>query len=120
MEKKSNHIKARIYIGGLRSLFEDMAGILAEIEKTGSVPDGIVESLNDISEAINLTIARLKSATVKCCVHGPEVQEDVEDDDDEVEDSCEECECEEKETPPPSEKKSKKSTASQPKKTTKK
>ena len=55
MEKNSKHIKARIYIGGLRSLFEDMAGILAEIEKTGSVPNGIVESLNDISEAIDLT-----------------------------------------------------------------
>jgi flavoprotein len=106
-------LKARMFVGGLKSLFIDMAETLDEVEKTGSMPVDILQSLMDIKSAIDMTLIQLSRASVRCCEHAPEcphTEGDEEDDEQELmcegcDESLEECECEEEEEeeeePPP-------------------
>ena len=126
MEKVNHALKARMYIGGLKSLFGDMHDMIADIEKTGRVPADLIQSFIDVKEAIDLTVFQLKKASVRCCDHAdhPHAECDEEcldgSDDDEEEglycegcdERCEDCECDtdeddvEEEEPPPPPKKS--------------
>ena len=116
MEKVNHPLKARMYIGGLKSLFGDMHDMIADIEKTGRVPVDLIKSFLDVKDAIDLTIAQLKRSSVRCCDHGDhphsECDEECYDDEDDDTDACEgcgepceDCECdvdeEEEEEPPP-------------------
>ena len=91
MNKKSKNIKARLYIGGLRSILSDMSELLTEVEKTGEVPSNIEQSLLDVSEAIQMTIKRLKMVTNKCCDHSEETEEEIDEDEKEEEAFSENC-----------------------------
>ena len=62
-------LKARLYVGGLKSLFGDMHDMIAEIEKTGQMPKDMLNNLDDVKEAIDLTVLHLKKAMMKCCSH---------------------------------------------------
>ena len=105
--EKNHSLKARMYLGGLKSLFADMHDLIEGVEKTGSMPSGMLQNLFDTKEAIDLTLQQLKRATVRCCDHDhnhsrEEENENEEDEDDEIycEDcdlSLEDCDCEEEE-----------------------
>lgn len=90
----NNPIKARLYIGGLKSLFVDIVNSLEEIENTGNVPIDLLQTLEDVKNAIDMTTNQLKrtSAGMKCCEHAPEPKEEK------VCEGCgqppNECECE--------------------------
>jgi len=113
MQKVNHPLKARMYIGGLKSLLVDVASSIEEIEKTGGVPQSFLENLTDLKEAIDLTVSEFKKVVVKCCEHGDghdTCDEDCDDDAaEEYEEYCEtcellidECECDvEEEAPPP-------------------
>lgn len=97
-------LKARLFVGGLKSLFLDMANTLEEVEKTGAMPIDILESLSDVKDAVDLTLSqlnRLPQRTKRCCEHGEHCEKDDEeddgendDDDDEEEEGEEELYCE--------------------------
>lgn len=91
MSKKSKNIKARLYIGGLRSIFSDMTELLTEVEKTGEVPSNIEQSLSDVSEAIVMTVKRLKMVTSKCCEHSTENLDEKGEDEEEEEEFSKKC-----------------------------
>jgi hypothetical protein len=76
-------LKARLYIGGLKSLFGDMHDMIAEIEKTGQMPKDMLHNLEDVKEAIDLTVYHLNKATMKCCNHAADQPHDCSDDEDE-------------------------------------
>ena len=78
-------LKARLYVGGLKSLFGDMHDMIAEIEKTGQMPKDMLNNLDDVKEAIDLTVLHLKKAMMKCCSHAADEEHDCSDDD---EDDC--------------------------------
>ena len=113
MQKVNHPLKARMYVGGLKSLLVDIASTIEEIENSGNVPQSFVENLVDLKEAIDLTVNEFKKVVVKCCDHGEghdscseECDEDDPEDDDEL--YCEECGvsldgcvCKEEEEPPP-------------------
>lgn len=112
-------LKARLFVGGLKSLFLDMANTLEEVEKTGAMPTDILESLSDVKDAIDLTLSqlnRLPKRSKRCCEHGEHCEkEDVEEDDEEDDEElyCEDCdlsltdcECGEEDEPPPPPRKS--------------
>ena len=80
-------LKARLYVGGLKSLFGDM---LAEIEKTGQMPKDMLNNLDDVKEAIDLTVLHLKKAMMKCCSHAADEEHDCSDDDDNEDEVVEE------------------------------
>ena len=124
MQKVNHPLKARMFVGGLKSLLIDVVNGIEDIEKTGGVPKNFVENLQDVKEAIDLTLKEFSKVTIRCCDHdtGHDVcDEDCEDDhpedtddrvieeDSESEAYCEECdmpesECEcqfEEEAPPP-------------------
>jgi len=112
-------LKARLFVGGLKSLFLDMANTLEEVEKTGAMPIDILESLSDVKDAVDLTLSqlnRLPQRTKQCCEHSEHCEkgddEEDEEDDDENEDEeelyCEDCdlsltdcECGEEDVSPP-------------------
>lgn len=75
-------LKARLYVGGLKSLFGDMHDMIAEIEKTGQMPKDMLNNLDDVKEAIDLTVLHLKKAMMKCCSHAADEEHDCSDDDD--------------------------------------
>lgn len=79
-------LKARLYVGGLKSLFGDMHDMIAEIEKTGQMPKDMLNNLDDVKEAIDLTVLHLKKAMMKCCSHAADEEHDCSDDDDDNED----------------------------------
>jgi hypothetical protein len=107
MGNDNGPLKARMFVGGLKSLFIDMAETLEEVEKTGQMPVDILQSLMDIKSAIDMTLVQLSKASVRCCDHAPECNhvEDEEDEEDLMCEDCDEpvqdCECEEEEEPPP-------------------
>jgi len=109
-------LKARLFVGGLKSLFFDMASTLEEVEKTGAMPIDILESLSDVKDAVDLTLSqlnRLTKRTKRCCEHGEDCEKEYDEEEDEEEDEelyCEDCdlsltdcECREEDvsTPPP-------------------
>lgn len=68
MSKKVNHlVKARMFIGGLKSLFGEMHDALAEVEKTGVITEQFVDSLSEVKEAIDLAMNELKKISQPCC-----------------------------------------------------
>lgn len=79
-------LKARLYVGGLKSLFGDMHDMIAEIEKTGQMPKDMLNNLDDVKEAIDLTVLHLKKAMMKCCSHAADEEHDCSDDDDDNDD----------------------------------
>ena len=80
-------LKARLYVGGLKSLFGDMHDMIAEIEKSGQMPKDMLNNLDDVKEAIDLTVLHLKKAMMKCCSHAADEEHDCSDaDDDDNED----------------------------------
>lgn len=90
-------LKARLFVGGLKSLFLDMANILEEVEKTGAMPTDILESLSDVKDAVDLTLSqlnRLPQRSKRCCEHSEQCEKDEdgsdEDEEDEEEDEEEE------------------------------
>ena len=101
--EKNHSLKARMYLGGLKSLFADMHDLIEGVEKTGSMPSGMLQNLVDTKEAIDLTLQQLKRATVRCCDHDhdhscEEESENEEDDEIYCEDcdlSLDDCECDE-------------------------
>lgn len=124
MQKVNHPLKARMFVGGLKSLLIDVVNGIEDIEKTGGVPKNFVENLADVKDAIDLTLKEFSKVTIRCCDHGTEhdvCDEDcddnhsVESDEQEVQEDrdseyyCEECdlpesECEcalEEEPPPP-------------------
>lgn len=70
MQKVNHPIKARMYIGGLKSLLVDIVNEIEEIEKTGGVSGKFIENLVDVKAAIDLTLTEFKKVTVRCCEHG--------------------------------------------------
>jgi hypothetical protein len=106
-------LKARLFVGGLKSLFFDMASTLEEVEKTGTMPIDILESLNDVKDAVDLTLSqlnRLTKRTKRCCEHGEDCEKEYDEEEDDEELYCEDCdlsltdcECREEDvsTPPP-------------------
>ena len=85
--EKNHSLKARMYLGGLKSLFADMHDLIEGVEKTGSMPSGMLQNLVDTKEAIDLTLQQLKKATVQCCEH----DDSCEDEDEDEELYCEDC-----------------------------
>ena len=83
-------LKARLYVGGLKSLFGDMHDMIAEIEKTGQMPKDMLNNLDDVKEAIDLTVLHLKKAMMKCCSHAADQDHDCSDDDDNEDELVEE------------------------------
>lgn len=70
---KTNHpLKARLFIGGLKSLFGDMHDMLEEVEKTGQMSRDMITSLTDVHEAIDLAVDELKKVMAPCCDHSPD------------------------------------------------
>ena len=129
---KNAPIRARLFIGGLKSLFIDMATTIEEIEKTGQMPIDLLESFEDVKTAIDMAVLQLvkTSEMSRCCSHAPEVhheedecevcglsEDDCECEEEETCDDCgdfvQECSCdeEEEEPPPPPPSKAKKSEA---------
>ena len=85
---EQNHsLKARMYLGGLKSLFADMHDMIEGVEKTGNMPGSMLQNLVDTKEAIDLTLQQLKKATVQCCEH----DDSCEDEDEDEELYCEDC-----------------------------
>jgi hypothetical protein len=124
MQKVNHPLKARMFVGGLKSLLIDIVNDIEEIEKTGGVSSKFAENLVDVKAAIDLTLIEFKKVTVRCCEHGSEHDECddscSDDDDDCVDDEydqgrveedviycagCDEpedeCVCELEEEPPP-------------------
>ena len=99
--EKNHSLKARMYLGGLKSLFADMHDLIEGVEKTGSMPSGMLQNLVDTKEAIDLTLQQLKRATVRCCDHDHSCEEESEnEEDDEIycedcDHSLDDCECDE-------------------------
>lgn len=81
-------LKARLYVGGLKSLFGDMHDMIAEIEKTGQMPKDMLHNLDDVKEAIDLTVLHLKKATMKCCSHAADQEHDCSDDDEDEDENA--------------------------------
>ena len=98
---EQNHsLKARMYLGGLKSLFADMHDMIEGVEKTGNMPGSMLQNLVDTKEAIDLTLQQLKKATVQCCEHDDSCEDEDEDEDLYCEDcdlSLADCDCEEEE-----------------------
>ena len=59
MGNDNGPIKARMFVGGLKSLFIDMAETLDEVEKTGSMPVDMLQSLLNVKAAIDMTLIQL-------------------------------------------------------------
>lgn len=99
MQKVNHPLKARMYIGGLKSLLIDIVNEIEEIEKTGGVSSKFAETLVDVKSAIDLTLTEFKKVTVRCCDHGESHDSCDESchDDHEYCEECgeEECVCEE-------------------------
>lgn len=70
MQKVNHPLKARMFVGGLKSLLIDVVNDIEEIEKTGGVSNKFVEGLVDVKAAIDLTLLEFKKVTVRCCEHG--------------------------------------------------
>lgn len=70
MAKVNHPLRARMYVGGLKSLFGDMHDTLVDVEKTGNMPNDMLQNLLDVKQAIDLTVAELKKVVVRCCEHG--------------------------------------------------
>lgn len=84
--EKNHSLKARMYLGGLKSLFADMHDMIEGIEKTGNMPGSMLQNLIDVKEAVDLTVSQLKRATIQCCEHDDHCDDDDDDgyeDDDE-------------------------------------
>ena len=96
---EQNHsLKARMYLGGLKSLFADMHDMIEGVEKTGNMPGSMLQNLVDTKEAIDLTLQQLKKATVQCCEHDDSCEDEDEDEELYCEDcdlSLADCDCEE-------------------------
>lgn len=96
-KKKESGLKARLYIGGLKSLFHDLGAALEEVEKTGSMDPGLLDALEDVKDAVDLTVTQLRKGKPPCCEHQPAVKTEAEieaEEDDEEENEalyCEEC-----------------------------
>ena len=83
MGNNNGPIKARMFVGGLKSLFVDMAETLEQVEKTGTMPVDMLESLLDVKAAIDMTLIQLNKTQMRCCDHAPACSHDEEE--------CEEC-----------------------------
>jgi hypothetical protein len=70
MQKVNHPLKARMFVGGLKSLLIDVVNDIEEIEKTGSVTNKFIECLGDVKSAIELTLKEFGKVTVRCCEHG--------------------------------------------------
>jgi hypothetical protein len=119
--KKANHpLKARMFVGGLKSMLIDVIANVEDIEKSGTVPRDFIQGLTDVKHAIDLTLKEFKNVTLRCCEHGEHShsecdeechEHDIEQDEDEEEEqlyceTCDEYDCvcdeeEEEEAPPP-------------------
>lgn len=82
MGNENGAIKARMFVGGLKSLFIDIAETLDEVEKTGSMPVDMLQSLLDIKTAIDMTLIQLSKTQMRCCEHAPECEHSDDEDDD--------------------------------------
>jgi len=94
MQKVNHPLKARMYVGGLKSLLLDIASSIEKIETSGNVPHSFIENLTDLKEAVDLTITEFKKVVVKCCEHGEthdSCSEDCDDEEMEEKEYCEEC-----------------------------
>jgi hypothetical protein len=94
--KRSNmskgSVKARLYIGGLKSLFAEMAEALDEVEQTGKMPMELFVALEDVKGAVDLTLTQLKASVVKCCDHGQDCGNPYEEEEEETEEEeCDDC-----------------------------
>jgi hypothetical protein len=90
MKNNNGPLKARMYIGGLKSLFVDMAETLDEVEKTGSITTNMINTLQDIKQAIDLTLQQLNELGPRCCQYAPDC-DGHEDEDDEENWECNRC-----------------------------
>ena len=59
MQKVNHPLKARMFVGGLKSLLIGVVETLDNIEKTGAVSKDFVEELGDVRTAIDLTLVFL-------------------------------------------------------------
>jgi hypothetical protein len=75
MDKVNHGLKARMYLGGLKSLFVDFVTMIEEIEKTGEVSKEFVEGLENVKAAIDLTTKEFNKMVVRCCEHGTSHEE---------------------------------------------
>jgi len=88
-------VKARMFVGGLKSLFLDMAETLEQIEKTGAMPVDMLESLVDVKAAIDMTLVELNKNKIRCCEHeGNCYHESQEEECESCEQPLVDCECE--------------------------
>ena len=83
MGNNNGPIRARMFVGGLKSLFIDMAETLDEVEKTGTMPVDMLQSLLDVKAAIDMTLLQLTKTQMRCCEHAPTCSHGDEE--------CEEC-----------------------------
>jgi hypothetical protein len=97
MTNDNGSIKARMFVGGLKSLFVDMAETLEQVEKTGTMPLDMLQSLLDIKSAIDMTLIQLSKTQMRCCEHAPECVHSEEKVCEECQEVVEECLCEEEE-----------------------
>lgn len=93
MQKVNHPLKARMFVGGLKSLLIDIVNEIEEIEKSSGVSNKFVESLVDVKAAIDLTLLEFKKVTVRCCEHG-EAHDECDDSCSDEEEYCSECETE--------------------------
>lgn len=70
MEKANHALKARMYLGGLKSMFVDFVTMIEEIEKTGEVSKEFVDGLENVKSAIDLTTKEFSKMVIRCCEHG--------------------------------------------------
>lgn len=76
-------IKARMFIGGLKSMFGNMHDALTEVEKDGVMPRRLFDELLDVKDAIEMTLNQLYRAQAKCCDHDEDDHQHHHDEDDE-------------------------------------
>ena len=93
MTMSKGAVKARLYIGGLKSLFAEMHDALEEVEQTGKMPMNLFSALEDVKGAVDITLNQLKASAVKCCDHCEDHGEEQDDcdDDEEEQKGCDGC-----------------------------
>ena len=90
MGNNNGPIRARMFVGGLKSLFIDMAETLDQVEKTGTMPVDMLQSLLDVKAAIDMTLIQLTKTQMRCCEHAPACSHEEECEDcGEGQESCE-------------------------------
>lgn len=83
-EATSASIKARMYLGGLKSLFAELHEAIEEAEKTGVVTEGLLSNIKDLKVAIDIATTMFDHPSIsakstrqggRCCDHATQADQ---------------------------------------------